>query len=150
MFAMILPFVEQQNLHSQIDFHRAIGDVTNRKARSTKVAVYRCPSDAWRTPVEVWPVSLGLNDLAPNSYVCSLGGGDPANAPQYTAMYEEQPFNGMFHRNDPIRFSDVLDGTSNTIGVGERSSMFSPTGWAGWCPARAPFFRLGWRVEGNK
>jgi type II secretory pathway pseudopilin PulG len=140
MFAMILPFVEQQNLHNQIDFNRAIGDVTNRNARSMKVPAYRCPSDDWRTPVEVWPISLGLNDLAPNSYVCSLGGGNPANAPQYTAMYEEQQFNGMFHRNDPIRISDVLDGTSNTFGVGERSSMFSPNGWAGVVPGSRTVF----------
>jgi len=140
MFAMILPFIEQQNLHSQIDFNRAIGDATNQSVRATKVAAYRCPSDAWRQPVEVWPATLGVSDLAANSYVCSLGGGDPASAPHYTAMYEEQPFNGMFHRNDPIRISDVLDGTSNTIGVGERASMFSPNGWAGVIPGSRTVF----------
>ncbi len=81
-----------------------------------------------------------MTDLGANSYVCSLGGGDPADAPGYTAMYEEQPFNGMFHRNVPITHESIMDGTSNTIGIGERASMFSPVGWAGVIPEARTVF----------
>ena len=49
-------------------------------------------------------------------------------------MYEQQPFNGIFHRNEGGRFADILDGTSNTIGLGERASMFATNRWAGVIP----------------
>jgi len=142
-YAMILPFIEQTEIHRKIDFGRPITDPINLAARSSKISVYRCPSDAWLLPVEAFPISIGINDLAAISYVSCLGGGNPSDAPGYTAMYEEQPFNGMFHRNEPVTFSAITDGTSATIGIGERSSMFSPVGWAGVIPnARTVFSPL--------
>ncbi len=92
---MILPQIEQANLHSSIDFNLPIAAPVNQFARSMRVKEYQCPSDAWTDPVTVWPNTLGITDLAHTSYVASLGGGDPANVPGYSAMYEEQPFNGM-------------------------------------------------------
>jgi prepilin-type N-terminal cleavage/methylation domain-containing protein len=140
LFAMILPQLEQSNLHDIVNFNLPIADPINRPARSTVVKEYQCPSDAWNTPVTVWPTTLGINDLASCSYIGALGGGDPANAPRYTAMYEELPFNGMFHRNTAIRHADITDGTSNTIGLGERASMFTPNGWAGVIPTAQTVF----------
>jgi prepilin-type processing-associated H-X9-DG protein len=70
------------------------------------------------------------------SYVGVLGGGmDNPPDPNY-ACYEWTPFNGVFHRNLPIRFSDITDGTSNTIGAGERNSGFVESGWAGLVPGQ--------------
>jgi prepilin-type N-terminal cleavage/methylation domain-containing protein len=138
--AAILPFLEQSNLQAMIDYRLPITDPVNQAARSTQVSVYRCPSDNWDQPVTVWPTSLGISDLASTSYVGCLGGGNPANAPGYTAMYEEQPFNGMFHRNQAISIGEIYDGTSNTIGLGERASMYSPNGWAGVIPGGQTVF----------
>jgi prepilin-type N-terminal cleavage/methylation domain-containing protein len=140
LFALILTQVEQSNLHDTINFGLPITDPVNQAARRTPITGYQCPSDTWGQPVTVWPTSLGINDLAHTSYVACLGGGDPANAPHYTAMYEQQPFNGMFHRNLAIRHADVIDGTSNTIGLGERASMFAPNGWAGVIPTAQTVF----------
>jgi prepilin-type N-terminal cleavage/methylation domain-containing protein len=140
VFAMMLPQLEQPGLFELIDFTRPITDMANQQARSTIVKEYQCPSDTWNIPVEVWPTSLGITDMAAASYTCSLGGGNPANAPEYTAMYEEQPFNGMFHRNAFLRHSDILDGTSNTLAIGERASMFAPNGWAGVIPGAGTVF----------
>jgi len=140
LFAMILPQLEQANLHTTINFQLPITEPINQRARSTRVKEYQCPSDAWNEPVTVWPTSMGINDLAHCSYIASLGGGNPANAPGYTAMYEEQPFNGMFHRNVAVRHADISDGTSNTIGLGERASMFAPNGWAGVIPTAQTVF----------
>jgi type II secretory pathway pseudopilin PulG len=139
-FALMLPHLEQSSLQRSIDFHLPITSPVNQGARSTDVSVYQCPSDAWNEPVTVWPVSLGISDLAHSSYIGCLGGGDPANAPAYTALYEEQPFNGIFHRNVAIRHADIVDGTSNTIGLGERASMFTPNGWAGVIPSAQTVF----------
>lgn len=143
VFAMILPQLEQSVLHQRIDFNRPIADSVNQSARSTNVPVYRCPGDTWAAPVSVWPASIGVNDLAANSYVCSLGGADPSGTGPtggYLARYEEPRFNGMFHRNLPVRIRDITDGTSSTIGMGERSSMFSPSGWAGVIPGGQTVF----------
>ena len=140
LIAMALPYMEQDGLHKQINFNLPIADPANQAARSTTISLLRCPSDAWEGPVSVWPASTGLNDLAPNSYVACLGGGDPANAPGFTAMYEQLPFNGMFHRNLAIPHAGVTDGTSNTIGLGERACMFSPNGWAGVIPGARTVF----------
>ena len=133
-FAMILPNMELTSLHGSIDFRLPIVSPANQAARSTKVPAYQCPSDAWNEPVALWPNSLGIRDLAHSSYIGCLGGGNPANAPRYTALYEETPFNGMFHRNQPVKHAHITDGTSNTIGLGERASMFAPNGWAGVIP----------------
>ncbi len=143
MLAMLLPQLEQAALHQQIDFTLPITDPVNQIARSTNVPVYRCPSDSWNEPVSVWPRSIGINDLASTSYVGVLGGADPSgNGPtgSYLARYEEPNFNGMFHRNEAIKHGDITDGTSNTIGLGERASMFSPNGWAGVIPGGQTVF----------
>lgn len=140
LFAMILPNMELTTLHGSIDFRLPIVSPSNQAARSTKVPAYQCPSDAWNEPVAVWPNSLGIRDLAHSSYIGCLGGGNPANAPRYTALYEETPFNGMFHRNQPVKHAHITDGTSNTIGIGERASMFTPNGWAGVIPTAQTVF----------
>jgi prepilin-type N-terminal cleavage/methylation domain-containing protein len=139
-FALLLPQLEQPGLHNAINFNLPITDAANQAARATRVSSFQCPSDAWTGPVTVWPASLGVNNLAHSSYIGCLGGGDPANAPGYSAMYEEQPFNGMFHRNFGVTHADILDGTSNTIGLGERASMFAPNGWAGVIPTAQTVF----------
>src|SRR5207249_2671326 len=46
------------------------------------------------------------------------------------------PFNGCFHRNTAIGIADITDGTSTTIGVGERNSGFAESGWAGLIPGQ--------------
>lgn len=140
LFAMILPNMELTSLHGSIDFRLPIVSPANQAARSTKVPAYQCPSDAWNEPVTLWPNSLGIGDLAHSSYIACLGGGNPANAPRYTALYEETPFNGMFHRNQPVKHAHITDGTSNTIGIGERASMFTPNGWAGVIPTAQTVF----------
>jgi prepilin-type N-terminal cleavage/methylation domain-containing protein len=143
MMAMILPQLEQTNLHQRIDFTRPIGDPVNQFARSTTVSTYRCPSDTWSEPVSVWPRTIGIHDLAAASYVGVLGGADPSgNGPtgSYLARYEEPNFNGMFHRNRAIKHAEITDGTSNTVGLGERASMFSPNGWAGVIPGGQTVF----------
>ncbi len=73
---MVLPQLEQSNLHTTINFGLPIAHAANQAARSTRVKEYLCPSDAWTDLVTPWPTSLGIRDLAPSSYVASLGGGD--------------------------------------------------------------------------
>lgn len=139
-FTMLLPFMDQANLSEQIDFNLPITDSINAPARSSTVTAYLCPSDTTPQQISVYPASLNINDLAACSYIGSLGGADPTNTSGYTAMYEQQPFNGMFHRNSAVRMRDITDGSSNTFGIGERQSAFVPNGWAGVIPTAQTVF----------
>jgi prepilin-type N-terminal cleavage/methylation domain-containing protein len=142
-FAFVLPYVEQDNLFKAIDFNKPILDPANAPARRTAVKTYVCPSDTAPKVVNVYdcgnPPSVNatpavLGDVAVCSYVGVLGGGmDNPPDPNY-ACYEYRPFNGCFHRNQVIRFADIADGTSQTVGVGERNSGFVESGWAGVVP----------------
>jgi hypothetical protein len=64
------------------------------------------------------------------SYVGCLG----------TGAYEEQPFNGVFHRNSKIRLDDIVDGVSKTIGIGERMSRHTQSSWVGVTPGQTLFY----------
>ncbi len=143
----LLPYIEQENLYRQVDQTRLVADPANATARRSSVPTYLCPSDTGprliivttcgRPPSQT-SMPAPLTDAAVWSYVGSLGGGN-ATDPNYGA-YEYQPFNGVFHRNSQIRVGDITDGSSNTIGVGERMSRYVESSWVGLVPGQHPVY----------
>jgi prepilin-type N-terminal cleavage/methylation domain-containing protein len=124
-FAAILPYLDETATHDRIDFRKAIDHADNRVARETIVPVFVDPGDTSPKLVDIKDGSLNtLAQAAVCSYAGCLG----------TKPYEEQPFNGVFHRNSRIRIADITDGTSKTIAVGERMSRHTQSGWAGVTP----------------
>jgi len=143
LFALMLPYLEQGNLYTSIRFDLPITDPANDAPRRTPIQTYLCPSDPGEDLVEVFdcgnPPSIAatptvITNGARNSYVGCLGGGFAGNPDPLCGCYEWQPFNGVFHRNSKIRIADILDGTSQTIGIGERNSGFVQSIWAGDVP----------------
>ncbi len=135
LFAEILPFMEEASLYGQINFSRRIYDPSspsdNQSVRESIVSAYVDPGD---TPPKLIDVKDAGQNLMFKSAVCSYA------ACLGTGAYEELPFNGVFHRNSKIRLDDINDGTSKTIGIGERMSRHTQSGWVGVTPGQTLFY----------
>ncbi len=120
-----MPYLEQGTLAAHIDFSLPVEGPTNRMPRLTLLKVYTCPTD---TATGLFWVHNNLNQpmvqAATNSYAACFGALiAPAPNPDIG--------NGIFFRNSSVRLSDVTDGTSNTLAIGERGALFTQTPWAG-------------------
>src|SRR5438128_530821 len=143
-FALMLPYLEQENLFRSIRLDLPIADPANAMARNTSVKTYVCPSDTGTGPINITTCGNPPNpantpslvtEAALCSYVGVLGGGNAANPDPDYGCYEYQPFNGVFQRNSHVRIADITDGTTMTIGAGERNSGFVQSSWVGGVPS---------------
>jgi prepilin-type processing-associated H-X9-DG protein len=96
--AKLLPYIEQDNLFRQIDFKKPVTDKANEATRKTVVKVFLSPDD----PQE------RVTDFGATNYLFNAGS-KPALAEN----------DGIFFQDSKIRFTDVLDGLSNTLMAGE-------------------------------
>jgi prepilin-type N-terminal cleavage/methylation domain-containing protein/prepilin-type processing-associated H-X9-DG protein len=130
----LLPYLEQDNLYRQIDLTRDIADPVNAQARVTSLKVFLCPSDSPGSPTTT------VRDGAGNA-ICDVAF---ANYVGVAGVYEVSAFPdtsngspGCLLRNSAVRVTDITDGSSNTVFVGERAwrwhgKVRSPlTTWAG-------------------
>jgi prepilin-type processing-associated H-X9-DG protein len=132
---MVLPYLEQGNIHDQIHFDKDITHSTNAAIRTTSLSVFLCPSDGGD---KTFNVSAGGNQVlvAHSNYVGVFGNPEITPDPGFLAPVAAYPWRsaghrGMFYRNTAAQFADVTDGTSNTIFVGERSSNLAYATWTG-------------------
>jgi prepilin-type N-terminal cleavage/methylation domain-containing protein/prepilin-type processing-associated H-X9-DG protein len=123
--ALLLPYVEGDNLAKQINFNLPVEDPSNLAARTTVVKLFVCPSDHSTGLFTIYDTkNTPLAQAATNSYAACHGVGPDLDE-------ELDDGNGLFFRNSRVRMADITDGTSNTIAIGERGSFFTQTPWAG-------------------
>jgi prepilin-type N-terminal cleavage/methylation domain-containing protein/prepilin-type processing-associated H-X9-DG protein len=136
--------VEQTSVYNSINFVRGIEFPDNQTARLTTLATFFCPSDASRqdTFTVVDSTTTGstpgapICDVASSNYVGSFGTGDPSSLYPYivdpdNAAPGRDNGQGIFFRNRSVTIADVIDGTSQTFAVGERSQNLSRATWTG-------------------
>jgi prepilin-type N-terminal cleavage/methylation domain-containing protein/prepilin-type processing-associated H-X9-DG protein len=123
--AFILPYLEQGPLYNSIRFNLPVELAQNRPAVQTFVKMYLCPSDLTPSAAFTVPDAFGkpVALAAPSSYAACVGG-DESDA--FGAAGQ-----GVFYRNSRTRLTDITDGTSSTIMVGERSWGNANGVWAG-------------------
>ena len=125
--AMLLPQFEQSPAFNAINFNLPIEAGANSTSRLVVVNSLLCPSDnvlpAW------WAIYRDAATGAPIRNICQVAPSD------YIGMYgigEPGPDGeGVFFRNSGIALRDVVDGTSQTIFVGERSHRLGEATWVG-------------------
>lgn len=122
--AMLLPYLDQATLYDTT-ISRAIDE--NRRASNdgalsadvaygldqVRISSLECPSDP------------SASTVAPTNYAYCTG-------PNMSWNVQTDQQNGMFNRNQTVRFSDVIDGLANTIAMSEQvtydGSMTGPKG----------------------
>jgi prepilin-type N-terminal cleavage/methylation domain-containing protein/prepilin-type processing-associated H-X9-DG protein len=114
----ILPYIEQRNLHERFDFAAGAYAPQNAEVRNGFVSTFLCPSNP----------GVFLNRGAGKS---SFAVGES----HYAGCHhdEESPIaddnKGLLFLNSKIRFADILDGSSQTLLLGEITPDDSHLGW---------------------
>lgn len=131
LFVFILNEMEQSSLRNDLDPHDPYVNISNGLA-GVVLPVIICPSDV----IPENPVNQGT---PPNPFGVTSYGGNGGTGGTYYRFYGycrdvvTQSTDGMFFETgpnsapnsgqDPVRMSDVIDGTSNTLLFGERSHV---------------------------
>ena len=108
--SLILPHLEQGNLHERIDYNQSSLAVANQAAAATVIPVYRCPSFTG-APYTAEPRYLALSsNYAIRNYV-AIGGTTIEN------LWKKP--DGAIYPQSPTRQADILDGLSHTFFIAE-------------------------------
>ncbi len=148
-----LPFLEENNVYTQIDFKQGVGLGSNTAVSQLPLTVFQCPTDPLQQSFGVYNSSLStvLATVGHSNYVgCNgwmecfynaggAGSGTGSGADGLTGGVGPAG-DGVFYRNSHVTAAKITDGLSKTIFVGERSSDHSPSTWTGavtggMCPA---------------
>ena len=175
---LLLPHVEQDNLFRAFDMAAGCWAPQNAAAARTRLSVFLCPSatggsDGFEVQREGsdhrhgTPLTLANGNrvvFAHSHYVTNAGIHQPwGRRPAYSTDFdiaEPIPENGNklaridgpFYRNSKTTIAGVTDGLSNTVFLGEHSSILSNKTWVGVVPGAVTPPRLDlrpWPSENN-
>ncbi len=121
MFSLLLPYMEQQQLYDELDVKLETYTRTEYDpGRFTIVSSYICPSWPHKSLYPLAEVSGRASASGGLTLYQGVGGAFPDEDPRCVSInFGDIPKNGMFSAYVARRISDVTDGLSNTIAVGE-------------------------------
>jgi prepilin-type N-terminal cleavage/methylation domain-containing protein/prepilin-type processing-associated H-X9-DG protein len=157
---LILPYVEQDNLYKSLRLDLPCWAPENAPFVKTKLSIFLCPSasggsDGFAvesdsgdgrhgTPLSPaivfahahYVTNAGVNQPWGRSTAYSYDLTIPEPVPEPTGALVDV-INGPFYRDSRTRVADVTDGLSNTVFIGEHSSVLSNKTWVGVVPGAA-------------
>jgi prepilin-type N-terminal cleavage/methylation domain-containing protein/prepilin-type processing-associated H-X9-DG protein len=127
--ALLLPYLEQANLANANGIPFSVfGGGTNPASPTVltqvRLNVFRCPSDTGPD------INAFRNNFATSNYRAVAGPGDLGSVGYAPGM----DFGGVMFQNSTVRITDVTDGTSNTLAIGECMYDERTTKWAALWP----------------
>lgn len=167
--AAILPFIEQTALADSINIESAVWSPENKAAVGFTPTIFLCPSSGGPTdPFVVLdesgeplmrygrPIELGRSHYVASHGQESCWGecGSASTGEVFSNIYTGETrivevngdaskiADGPFFRNSRTLLTDVTDGLSTTIFIGEHSSTLSDKAWAGVVPGATVFPRF--------
>lgn len=159
--ALILPYIEQSSVHDQLSFTATSSFMAgntnplqgNRVLKNLLINTYRCPSCP-NDPFENFANSNNTEGALVINYVGNQGAARPVpgidpNMGTVDCGHGWSCNNGVLAANEAFQMAAILDGTSNTMLLGEQSGMVQPNAttvkrtissnyYGGWYGTRHP------------
>lgn len=126
LFVSTLPYIEMNSLYNGVNFSKSVYTASNQTVHATSISLLWCPEDGIISKSVIYPTGYrdipeGEFKITYSSYAgCSGTWYHNTNDLRKLKILADQD-NGLFFANSSVKFADVLDGTSNTIMLGERS-----------------------------
>ncbi|MCA9064414.1 MAG: DUF1559 domain-containing protein [Planctomycetaceae bacterium] len=129
----LLPFLEQPDLYHQVHRDYPLSHDSNEAARKQTLPMLLCPSDitvpqfTLYSDESAFAPGKALIELPTASYFGVFGVSEPDEADLSSHHRGE----GTFLESRAVRLAELLNGTSHTVIVGERTMARVPSTWLG-------------------